>query len=290
MNIAIYDAIDDSDPRRKLAEAIVSLEKATGLTVTIHDKRGLLADADGRLFFPERVDHTHPYCLLGRHSKREWNARCVNDCLKEAEATALREARPFLHACWKGVVELVVPVFHNRTLMFVLYAGVFKHQGCRLDESLERTLSARHGELPTLPDAELETRKDLLALAAQGILAHALSHRNNAAAAPSRKELIRGYLLDHAHAGASLRGLAKHLCLSVSRTRHLVADYFGHSFQELLLTERMNRGRNLLLSSDLPLQEIAAGVGMTNVYYFNRCFKRHFGTPPGAFRKARRGA
>lgn len=286
MNITIYDAIDASAPRRQLAAAIVSLEQATGMTLTIHDKRGLLADADGKLFFPERVYHAHPYCLLGRYSRRAWNSRCENDCLREVEATARREARPFLHRCWKGGAELVVPVYHNQTLMFVLYGGVFKHQECRLDASLERVLGAEHGKLATLSDSEIEMRKDLLSLAGQGILAHALNHRNNGGALPGRKELIRGYLLEHAHAGASLQGLAKHLCLSVSRTRHLVASYFNASFQQLLLAERMDRSRTLLLSSELPLQEIATDVGMPNVYYFNRCFKNYFGAPPGVFRKS----
>jgi two-component system response regulator YesN len=61
---------------------------------------------------------------------------------------------------------------------------------------------------------------------------------------------------------------------------------FGRPFQELLIEERINRARTLLLSTDLTAGQVARRVGMPNEYHFNRTFKRLVGVPPGQFRTA----
>jgi AraC-like DNA-binding protein len=288
MIIKFFDVIDDPDSHVGLAKTVDSLEKSIGLFITVHDMRGILSDDNGNFLFPGRLRHGHPYCVLGRYSTRNWNTRCINDCQREVESIAAKELRPFLHHCWKGVTEIVVPVVRNGTLMMILYAGVFKYGRRCLDGKFRNVLGEEYGKLPALSLQEVEGINEILSLAGQGMLAYILNRANAAGQASTRKEQIRKYLIDNAHGNASLQALAKCLCLSVSRTRHLAVACFGRSFQVLLLEERMTRSRNLLLSSEASLQDIAVGVGIPNVYYFNRCFKKFFGEPPGAFRRRRR--
>ncbi len=47
----------------------------------------------------------------------------------------------------------------------------------------------------------------------------------------------------------------------------------------------MNQARTLLENDWLTLEEIAGRTGFRNVYYFNSVFRKHFGTPPGRYRK-----
>jgi AraC family transcriptional activator of pobA len=54
---------------------------------------------------------------------------------------------------------------------------------------------------------------------------------------------------------------------------------------------RINKAELLLRSTDMPISEITAAVGMPDECYFSRCFKRHKGIPPSSCRnKARKNA
>lgn len=47
---------------------------------------------------------------------------------------------------------------------------------------------------------------------------------------------------------------------------------------------RMTTAARLLRSSDAPVQSIARRTGYTSQYAFSHAFKRHYGSPPGAYR------
>jgi len=49
---------------------------------------------------------------------------------------------------------------------------------------------------------------------------------------------------------------------------------------------RADYARDLLLTTDLPLKEIAAKTGLGDEYALSRVFRHCFGMPPGAFRKS----
>jgi len=52
-----------------------------------------------------------------------------------------------------------------------------------------------------------------------------------------------------------------------------------------LTTWRMATAARLLHQSPEPLSAIAQRTGYTSEFAFAKAFKRHFGTPPGAYRK-----
>ena len=56
-------------------------------------------------------------------------------------------------------------------------------------------------------------------------------------------------------------------------------------FHVLLLEERLTRACNLLRTTEMPLKAVAAAVGFSNEFYFNRLFAREYGRPPGEFRR-----
>ncbi|RYC69722.1 AraC family transcriptional regulator [Spirosoma sordidisoli] len=75
--------------------------------------------------------------------------------------------------------------------------------------------------------------------------------------------------------------------------QHLNTDYFSRQFQKLLgirpidyiINKRLERAQLLMMTSSLTLQAIAEQVGIADIYYFSRLFKRRFGVSPGQFRK-----
>lgn len=59
----------------------------------------------------------------------------------------------------------------------------------------------------------------------------------------------------------------------------------GKTPLEYLTRKRMEKAAELLRATDRSLDEIAQLVGFQNVNYFSKVFRKHFGIPPGQFRK-----
>ncbi|MEV6147891.1 helix-turn-helix domain-containing protein [Streptomyces sp. NPDC051992] len=78
-----------------------------------------------------------------------------------------------------------------------------------------------------------------------------------------------------AHAGVSTRTLARRF-----------ADQLGTSPGQWLLARRIATARDLLESSDLPLDAVARRVGLSSVTNLRRRFLGMLGTTPGAYRRA----
>lgn len=287
MNIKFLDGINPENPGIALSAAIDEIEASTGLNITIHDYRGVLADNDGMPFMPRRVAHRNYCCATGRYSEPGWNLACLADCARDAEQIAMSDPRPTIRCCWKGIKELVVPIVRNQTLIFIIYAGTFRDPSHQPTVKLPEKLYEEIMKLPEITEEKLESYGRVLQLTGHGLLHYIDCYRRNDTPINGRKEFIRQYIADNSHQPVTLEKLAKQLCLSPSRTRHLVIEYFGCSFQELLTRERMERSRNLLRSADTPLQEIAQAVGIDNVYYFNRVFKKFYGVPPGIYRRTK---
>ena len=65
----------------------------------------------------------------------------------------------------------------------------------------------------------------------------------------------------------------------------LLKKYKGKSFREYVQEIRIQRAKELLLSTKLPLKQIAAQVGYENTSFFYQLFKRMTGISAGEFRK-----
>lgn len=75
------------------------------------------------------------------------------------------------------------------------------------------------------------------------------------------------------------------LNLSYSHFRRLFKEIVGSSPRQFLIKCRLGKAADMLKKSDLSLKEIAAQIGITDVQYFSRIFKKHFFMPPGKFRQ-----
>ncbi len=83
-------------------------------------------------------------------------------------------------------------------------------------------------------------------------------------------------------------GLAKELNLSTSHFRHLFREATRQPFHKYLVSMRLERARELLLQTEIPVTEIADTVGFQNSAHFSRAFSKRFGTAPSALRQNRR--
>ena len=92
------------------------------------------------------------------------------------------------------------------------------------------------------------------------------------------KEVVESRLAD---SDISVEDLAADMNLSRVQLYRKVKSITGSSPVELLRTARLNRGYQLLLTSDLSISEVAYQVGFTAPSYFTKCFKEEYGMLPG---------
>jgi AraC-like DNA-binding protein len=95
------------------------------------------------------------------------------------------------------------------------------------------------------------------------------------------KEAVEARLAD---SDLSIEELAADMSLSRVQLYRKVKNITGSSPVELLRTARLNRGYQLLLTTDKTISEVAYAVGFTAPSYFTKCFKDEFGMLPGDVR------
>lgn len=83
----------------------------------------------------------------------------------------------------------------------------------------------------------------------------------------------------------SLGKLAHECSLSVSRLSHLFSEQMGTSPQQYHEKIRLQWAAELLRSSGLPVNEIAAEIGYVNAFYFSARFKNAYGKSPLSYRR-----
>jgi AraC-like DNA-binding protein len=127
-----------------------------------------------------------------------------------------------------------------------------------------------------------------LALGAKGE-ARELSEQRGGRAA-RRLEILREIEKCSRDSGLSAVTVALRLGIT-PRYVHLLLEETGKSFTHHLLEQRLNTAAAMLRDPELRhrrIATIAAEAGFTDLSYFNRAFRRHFGATPSDMREAAR--
>ena len=78
--------------------------------------------------------------------------------------------------------------------------------------------------------------------------------------------------------------LAEYFHFNSSYLNRVFKKHVGISMHKFLLNHRLRIARDLLWSSTLPVSEIAARVGLSDVPHFIKAYKSHYGRSPGQSR------
>lgn len=273
-------------PFESIDQSLRALEKLMHISITLIDNHGIFRNQNEQaLFSNHRQSHKkNAVCKLGFCNKR-----CIGHCRFEMMAVA--ESCPsdfFIHECWKGLTEVVVPLKQDHALFGILYAGIWRIQGQTQPnekDSLPKSATQAYARLDEFDQTRANRIGRALTLVSKGIvdsletlICHHRSHEN-------RTNIIKRFVFRHANTNASLTDLSHELGLSVSRSSHVVKELFGKSFEELLIAERISRARYLLQTTDLLIGKIAQITGFPDAFSFSKIFKRHLKLTPSQFRK-----
>jgi len=98
---------------------------------------------------------------------------------------------------------------------------------------------------------------------------------------------VLNYIGEHLNETLTVRQLAEFCHLSPDHFSRMFQKKFGMRPSRYLQTKRIERAQLLLLTTNNSLSEIAHKIGMDNLSYFSRIFKKLTGKTPGDFRKER---
>lgn len=269
----------------QIEDSLKNLEKALDIKITVIDNHGCFHSEKGKaLLGAERQSHQKSkVCEIGFCHK------CIEHCRFEMNEKGKKLQSPFIHKCWKGVQELVVPLLADEMHYGSLFAGAWRGEegSSAKGKEVPPEFFREFDRLEPLDKGKIKMLEKILAVYVRGMLSFLEEENSITRISDNRNFIIRNLIYKRASEKLRLDDMAGALHLSNSRTSHLVKKLFGKSFQELLLEERVKRAQTLLCSTDCTLSEISELIGFTDEYHFNRIFKRACGIPPGRYRKAK---
>jgi AraC family transcriptional regulator, regulatory protein of adaptative response / methylphosphotriester-DNA alkyltransferase methyltransferase len=90
----------------------------------------------------------------------------------------------------------------------------------------------------------------------------------------------------HADPTLCLDDVAREIATSSRQLQRVFAELAGRAFRDELAAVRMQHGAELLMTTDLPVAEIARRVGYRQAAQFAKAFRRHHGVSPSGLRRA----
>jgi len=160
------------------------------------------------------------------------------------------------------------------------------------------------GEVRNIPHAKRFHR--LMSDAVADILEHGLDNIYTAAARipmlvaalieehrPDTEDISRAtfihraqsYISAHATEVVDFERLAKSLNMPYRTFRHVFSKETGTSPLQYQLGIRLARAKNLLRSTDMPIEDIASALGFNSTWYFSHFFRKHASTSAATYRK-----
>lgn len=98
-------------------------------------------------------------------------------------------------------------------------------------------------------------------------------------------ERVSSYMHEHYMDGLTVHGLAMQNGVNENRLFYVFTKYAAMGPGDYLMTYRLNRAKELLVTGNAPIGEVARSVGYSDQLYFSRVFKKRFGVAPSKLRE-----
>ena len=105
---------------------------------------------------------------------------------------------------------------------------------------------------------------------------------------PAQRSVYRDiyqYITDHYREDITSSDAAASLGFHNSYFCRLFHKTYGDSFQNYVCSYRLEKARNLLLTKDLPISQVAAQVGFNSFSYFSKKFREYYHSTPSEYKK-----
>lgn len=265
----------------RLRQLLNSFYKVTGLRVGIYDRMG-----SERMACPRRAQ---PFCDMVRCHARGLAA--CRECDARAVERACLSRQPQVYACHAGLSEAVVPIMQADECIAYLMLGQARSDAagdvraelkrrCAYVDDLD-ALERAYLRIPQYPAEYIGACALMLGACASYIRSNALVDELGESLPARFMALVRSAYTDE----LTLDEMARRLHVGRTTLCRQVTRQYGMGPHALLTQYRLESACHLLANSACPIGQVAARVGIADVNYFCKLFRREFALTPGQYRR-----
>jgi two-component system response regulator YesN len=194
--------------------------------------------------------------------------------------------------CWAGVEEYVFYI-DSKTFVSVSGYGINKDKALERMNRLSKNFYFDTSKLQKVynqglkPSEEnIEELKILIRPLCHMISLLQISIGNISQAESKNKtfDSILSFVQRNAMQEITLRNIADACACSESTVSHLFKEHTNQSVKQYINNLRIKQAEKFILSSDIPISNIALLCGFQNTNYFSTSFKKYFGVSPKEYR------
>jgi AraC-like DNA-binding protein len=215
-------------------------------------------------------------------------------CDQAAFSAARTTGRLQLYTCHAGLIEAVAPILGNGRLLGFLMMG--QTTGEVPSRAMWEVIAAKCGtfrmnaselessfyNLTALPIEKIEASARLLARQASLVLQSGWVQPHGMPV----MERLDAHVMANMQENLQTLPLSRALGLSASRLTHVVKEQSGTSVTSRVRFLRLEKAKELLERTALPIGEIAGQTGWQDLHYFTRLFRKSFGMTPSQYRQS----
>jgi len=265
----------------KIEKLLSDFYISTGIAVTFYD-----SDANKVATSAVHSD----YCSFIRQE-------CKKEC-KQSNLTHIKEAsqskKTVSYTCHAGLMETIIPVFYEDTIIGYMQIGQFKDEN-RFYSSEEKTLETaikygfsietlmeKYANLPIVSDQKLDSLKEILYILIKNFWEDGLIRHNRSMLSVK----IEQYINEHLKEKIYVEDICEQFFLSKNALYRIFAEEFGTTIGDYIFAKRTQLAVNMLKDTNYSVMRVAYESGFKDHNYFIRSFKKQMGITPLQFRKS----
>lgn len=202
-----------------------------------------------------------------------------------------RTGKPYIYECFMSAVEAIAPIYAGETAVGYLMFGQIlgpdreKVQARAAEISRLYGVSLTEDMLSEMTSADAEyirSAVNMMTMCASYLCTSEIIRKDPSLLA-SR---LRDYVETHLSEDLSVSEVARTFYVSRTKLYKIASESFGMGFSDYVRLRRIERAKRLLRSTDDAVSAVALAVGIRDVSYFVRVFRKESGVTPLAYRKA----
>ncbi len=229
------------------------------------------------------------FCTL---INRQHAAKCQY-CDIYALMKAQQKKQIYSYTCHAGLMESIMPVFYDDLIIAYIIIGEYRdatgHYSAleRMQQSTKEygidseELLETYTHLPVLSDEQIASMFEIfksftILMWKEGMIKNA-DH--------SLYAQISHFIDANLKNPLQIETLCSHFFISKNMLYKLVSDNTGMTVNNWIITKKLNRAKQLLMTTEFSIIRVAEECGFPDQNYFIRVFKKHYGISPLQFRK-----
>jgi len=266
----------------KLLNAMDDFYNATGINIAIIDDKGTLMLQKHKFY--------NEYCSLIQSTSQGKN-RCIRSdiiLMNKCRLSKKMESR----ICHAGLMDIIIPVLFKDTVLCYLIFGQFKRE--KDFDKIKNTLSELpldimkmrklYNTLTPYVENKIQSIANIATILSRYILLEDMLKPN----INDNAERALAFIDENLESKLSIQDICKHTNISKSVLYKVFHAHFNCTVNEYISSERVKKSINMLLYTDMSIENIALSVGFSSTAYYGKMFKKYYGITPLKYRNEKK--